>query len=90
MKTLASSPAKVVLEREFLEIRCRILDLAAALDRLDRAEQTSPADAHQLAQINAGIHALLGHSGPSPNRAAEVQLLFSQPYQPEWRKQFEI
>ncbi len=31
-------PAAEVLDREFLEIRAKILEIAASLDRLDRGE----------------------------------------------------
>ena len=36
MPPLLSAPE--VLNREFLEIRCKILELAAAFDRLERAD----------------------------------------------------
>ena len=73
-----------VLDRDFLETRCRILDVAAALDRLDRAPvapgEGPPID-RRLAQIRRAIEALLE---PGPGRSETVQLLFSLDYDPDW------
>ena len=78
-----------VLDRDFLEIRARILDLAAALDRLDRAGE--PAGRHhpdrRLAQIRLALEAL---AVPEPTRAETVQRIFSLDYDPEWRSNFDI
>jgi hypothetical protein len=73
-----------VLNRDFLETRSRILDVAAALDRLDRASN-HPGDApdRRLAQLRQAIEALLE---PGPGRAETVQRLFSLDYYPDWQK----
>lgn len=74
-----------VLNRDFLETRCKILDLAAALDRIDRAPGRAgdhPPD-RRLAQLRQAIEALLE---PGPGRAETVQRLFSLEYDPEWRE----
>ena len=77
--------AHEVLERDFLETRCRILDIAAALDRLDRAA-VNPVDHpypdRRLTQVRQAIEALLE---PGPGRSETVQRLFSLEYDPEWR-----
>ncbi len=79
-------PAAEVLDREFLEIRAKILEIAASLDRLDRGEG-SVEDDPRRAQIADGIEILReGESG----RAQRVQLLFSLPYESQWREQFGI
>ncbi len=73
-----------VLNREFLEIRSRVLELAAALDRLDRAPErpgAHPPD-RRLAQLRQAIESLLE---PGPGRAETVQRRFSLDYDPEWR-----
>jgi hypothetical protein len=77
-----------VLDRDFLEIRARLLELAASLDRIDRAaaEPGHPPDA-RLAQIRAGLEALLV---PDPGRAETVQRLFSLEYDPAWLARFEL
>ncbi len=77
-----------VLNRDFLEIRCRILELAAALDRLDRAPLASSASPDsRLAMLRQGIEALLE---PGPGRAETIQRLFSLEYDPQWRTRFEL
>ena len=79
-----------VLDRDFLEIRSRILDIAAALDRLDRAElpagESPPLD-RRLTQIRQAIESLLE---PGPGRAETVQRLFSLEYDPEWSATLEV
>lgn len=77
--------AAEVLAREFLEIRCRILDVAAALDRLQRAPGTA-ADP-RLERILEGL--TLAQSA-EPNRAEKVQLLFSRPYEEAWQNTMQV
>ncbi|MFO0908646.1 MAG: hypothetical protein U0794_09840 [Isosphaeraceae bacterium] len=92
---MAQSPAGVhftertktdVLNRDFLEARARILDLAASLDRLERAPRiaSEPPDG-RLAQLRRAIEALLE---PGADRAETVQLIFSLEYDPSWRSHF--
>lgn len=73
-----------VLNRDFLESRSRILEVAAALDRLDRApgRASDPPD-HRLAQLRQAIKALLE---PGPGRAETIQRLFSLEYDPSWQE----
>jgi hypothetical protein len=70
-------PAVKVLDREFLDARCLLIDLAAALDRIDRAEG-SAADDPRLAQIRSSLEIL---AGQTPHRAERIQLEFSLPYE---------
>jgi hypothetical protein len=75
--------APEVLEREFLEIRARLLHVAASLDRLDRAEGSVAADP-RLEKIRQALAILVaGEAG----RAEKIQLLFSRPYDPDWKSQ---
>jgi hypothetical protein len=73
-----------ILDREFLETRCRILDVAAALDRIDRAPERHghPPDP-RLAQIRRALEAL---SFPDAGRAETVQQIFSLEYDPDWTR----
>jgi hypothetical protein len=76
--------ADAVLDRVYLEIRCRLLDVAASLDRIARAEggdgvQSDP----RLAQIRKGIEIL---AGDGMDRAERIQMLFSDPYVPNWNR----
>jgi len=75
-----------VLDRDFLEDRARILDLAAALDRLDLAPRGSAeAPDSRLTQLRQAIEALLE---PGPGRVETVQRLFSLDYDPQWPDRF--
>jgi hypothetical protein len=78
--------APELLNREFLELRCRILDLAAAFDRLDRADGNVAADP-RLARLHEALELL---SKPLPDRAEQVQLTFSRPYADDWRDQMKV
>ena len=74
--------ARDVLDREFLAIRARVLDLAAALDRIDRAGSVE-GDA-RMGRIRRGLEILLA---PAADRAEQVQHAFSLPYSPNWRQE---
>ena len=78
--------ANDVLEREFLEMRAKILELAASFDRLDRGDGSIAGDP-RVALLEDGVRILLEEQD---GRAERVQLLFSQPYAPEWRDDFGI
>ena len=79
-----SMPAPAVLDREFFEVRAKILEIAASLDRLDRGEGAVGGD-RRMDLIRKGLQIL---SSDRPNRAEEVQLLFSRKYENEWRQSF--
>jgi hypothetical protein len=70
--------APQALEQFYIEARCRLLDLAAILDRVDRGGEVNDP---RRARIDAAI-ALLAQGGPG--RAAAIQELFSLPYDPAW------
>ncbi len=70
------------LDREFLEIRALIVQLAAAFDRLDRCPD-SAADDPRRHRLEAAIGIL---TGASQMRAEQVQLHFGKPYEAEWRE----
>ena len=76
--------ARDVLNREFLNIRARLIDVAAALDRIDRAEGSAAEDP-RLAKIRQGLELL---SGQTTDRAEGLQLLFSLPYQDNWQQAY--
>lgn len=75
-----------VLSREFLGMRCRLLDLAAAMDRVGRAEGQTADDPRwqQLQQALAVI------ASPDGNRAERVQMTFSLPYVENWRRDYAV
>jgi len=82
----APASASDVLAREFLEMRAKILELAAALDRVDRADGSVAADP-RLRSIQRGLAAL---ADAGSGRAERVQLIFSLPYQDGWRSDMAI
>jgi hypothetical protein len=75
----------VVLDREFSELRARLLQAAAQLDRLDRASGEL-SDDPRMQGIERAIAVL---AGQAPNRAEAIQLIFSRPYDPDWKQQFQ-
>lgn len=72
--------APEILQREFLEIRAKILELAAAFDRLDRSSG-SVADDQRIARIHEALEVL---ATVKSDRAEQVQLVFSRPYDQAW------
>ena len=72
--------AAEVLNREFLDIRARLLHVAASLDRVARGQGSLDDDA-RLTKIHEALKIL---ADGEPDRAERVQLLFSREYQPDW------
>lgn len=79
-----SRSAEKVLSEEFFIARSKILDLAATLDRLERADGSLEA-LHQLKLLEQGMEILLDDQS---DKAKRVQLLMSRPYDPDWRKNY--
>ena len=80
--------AKQTLDREFLEMRCRLLDLAASLDRIERRSDAPGIAADPRLDLLRKGAAILASAGE--RRAEQMQMLFSDPYVPEWRGQFNL
>ena len=78
--------APEVLNREFLEVRAKILEIAAALDRLDRAAGTVEGDG-RLERIRQGLAMLSTRRG---DRTEQVQLIFSLAYDTGWRSRLQV
>lgn len=77
---------QTVLDEEFLTLRAKVLEIAAGLDRLDRAAGEA-GDDPRLARLEQALRILL-ESGD--RRAQRVQLLFSREYDEEWRQEFRV
>jgi hypothetical protein len=89
--------AAAALDRHFLETRCKIIEIAANLDRIDRGADanvaqppsavsggTDPSSADpRLTQIRMALQTLLE---PGPDRAEKCQMVFSLPYEPDWKR----
>jgi len=79
-----------VLGRELLEIRAKLLEIGAALDRVDRAEggaQLTQGRDPRLARIHRAL-AVLG--ADQSERAEQIQLIFSLPYQEDWQSSLQV
>ncbi len=75
--------AAATLDREFLNIRCRVLDIAAALDRIDRAVEPGAVSSDpRVAKLRDAVGLLTDGKG---DRAERVQMTFSDPYDENWR-----
>lgn len=78
--------AQQVLEAELLPLRAKLLEVAAGLDRIERAVEPLP-DAQTMDTFRTAIETLLR---PGPNRAERIQLLFSRAYEDRWRENMEV
>jgi hypothetical protein len=76
--------AAEVLEREFLNIRAKILEVGALLDRLDRAE--GDLSDPRRDRIDRAIAVL---AQPHTGRAEQIQLIFSLDYAEDWQEKFQ-
>jgi hypothetical protein len=80
--------ASSLLDRYFLQMRHRALNLAADLDRIDRAAGAEGVrDDPRLAQLKQAIEAL---ADGKPERAERAQMAFSLPYERGWREAFGV
>jgi hypothetical protein len=90
---MATPPSPLeVLDREFLEVRAKLLEIGAALDRYDRAAQAAGLELPdyvdpRLVGIQKSLTVLVDRG---PGRAEKIQQIFSDPYLPQWREQFEL
>src|SRR5258706_10392447 len=78
--------AAEVLNREFLEIRAKILEVAAAFDRLERGDGDVNNDP-RVARLREALKVL---SQAKPDRAEQEQLVFSRPYDEQWQRSLKV
>lgn len=82
----AVQSASEVFEQTFLLTRAKILEIAATLDRIDRAESAESVRSDpRFRQIQQALEILLSDGF---HRAAQIQELFSDPYDPNWMKKY--
>jgi hypothetical protein len=65
-----------LIDEYFMEERVKVIDLAAFLDRLDRAREIDADDDFRLRSIRDALKVLAGEDG---NRVQRVQMIFSDP-----------
>jgi hypothetical protein len=76
--------APTALDTYFLEARCKLLDLAAILDRIGRGADAGTAAADPRAtRLRQALECLLARSQA---RAERVQEIFSLEYDPHWSR----
>ena len=77
-------PAAKALDTYFLEARCKILEVAAILDRIGRGRDASTTDGDpRVARIRESLEVLADHSG---GRAERIQKIFSLNYDANWER----
>lgn len=83
--------ADQILDETFLEVRAKLLEIAATLDRIDRAsdegQPLTDRSVPQREQLDEAIRICLSEG---PDRAERLQKLFSREYQADWRAQMQI
>ena len=65
-----------LIDEYFMEERVKVIDLAAFLDRLDRARELDADTDFRLRSIRDALAVLAGDDG---NRVQRVQMIFSDP-----------
>ena len=78
--------AAETLDREFLAMRAKLLEVAASLDRIARAEGAVDDDP-RMKQVRAALSLLASGEG---DYAERFQMAFSLPYDENWREQYGI
>jgi hypothetical protein len=78
-------PANKALEQFFFEARCKLLDIAAILDRINRGQESGEvlASDPRIEKIRKALEVLHDQSG---GRAERIQQIFSLDYDPNWDK----
>lgn len=78
--------ASAVLDREFFEIRAKLLEVAASFDRMDRSDGNTVGDP-RMGLYREALEVLLGDRG---DRAEQIQLIFSRQYNDDWQTDFNM
>ncbi|MBD16410.1 MAG: hypothetical protein CMJ72_14830 [Planctomycetaceae bacterium] len=76
-----------LLDHEFLPVRAKILEIAAALDRMERASDHPQGRDSRWLQLQEAMEILLQQN---IDRTEQLQLHFSRPYDELWREQWGI
>ena len=76
--------AEQIFDQCYLEVRAKLLDVAASLDRIGRADSTDEISSDpRLRKIRDSL-LILGETGF--DRAERIQMIFSDEYQPHWNQ----
>ena len=84
MNDMNSLPASKALDQFYLEARCRLLDLAAILDRVHRGPGAAQVAVDpRVERIRTALEVLRTETGGTAER---VQRIFSLDYDQAWEK----
>ena len=78
--------AAAVFEREFLPLRAKLIEIGAILDRIERSEGSVASDPRRQ-KVERALTILRARDS---ERAEQLQLLFSLPYDEHWRETLEM
>jgi len=79
-----SLTAEQIFDHVFLQTRAKLLEVAATLDRLERAAGAEAVESDfRMGQIRKSIDLIRNESG---NRAEQLQIIFSDPYDESWKR----
>ena len=74
--------AEAALDRYFLETRCKLIEIAATMDRIQRGKGSATIkNDPRLAQIRSALDILRAEA---PQRAQQCQMAFSLPHDETW------
>ncbi|MGB7342787.1 MAG: hypothetical protein WBD20_01110 [Pirellulaceae bacterium] len=80
-----------ILDEKFLDIRAKLLEVAADFDRIDRAAGETSVLSGRSAEIRERLdEATKILLSEGPDRAERLQILFSRPYESSWRSEMQI
>jgi len=82
----AERSAQQIVAEDFMIARARIVELAATLDRIERATGDVD-DSKNMQLLMQGMHILCDDE---VEKAKRVQLLMSRQYDPQWQVQMSI
>ena len=74
------------ITREFLPVRAKILEIAAALDRIQRGDEYLDNEP-RLERLREALQVLMRSDD---DRAEQIQLVFSRPYDDAWQQEFGV
>ena len=83
--------AAEVIDEEFLQVRAKLLEVAAFFDRIEVASSVESTEAtaslDKLKLLRSACNLLVDDE---LDKASRLQVLFSREYNPQWRSEFEI
>ncbi len=88
MNVKTASDAEAVLTREQFKIRAKLIEIAAILDRIDRAGGDVAHDARML-EIRKSLKVLSAENGSS-DRSAQIQMIYSREFDSQWKKNLKL